>query len=158
MLVLGVLVVGLILLYFLIIHGIVTVPAKTFPGARTLYTGYVKIERTSLAEIKAMLEKQGCHTNDYQGETTNRCVYRETIVEESRNGFIILPHGPGWGPISFSLTEDKLWDVKDIPGSPNPDKFKDEVRKDVDSIDNIVKIKENTWKITGTKYPWTVLY
>ena len=126
------------------------------PGARTLYTGYVKIEPMSLSDIKTKLEEQGCHS---KGETANRCSYQETTVSyEKKNGLVIYPHGHGWGPISFSLTEDKLWDSKDIPGPPNPDKFKEEVREDVSAIGNIVQIKENSWKITETKYPWTVIY
>ena len=77
---------------------------------------------------------------------------------EKKIGVEIHPNGFGWGPISFYLTEDKLWDTKDIPGSPDPDKFKEEVRKDISAIGNIVQIKENSWKITETKYPWTVIY
>src|SRR3989344_6969442 len=157
LLVIGIIVVALIVLYFLVMKG--AVPINIVPGARTMYTGYVKIEPMSLSDIKTKLEEQGCHTNDYKGETTNRCRYQETTVSyEKNNGLVIYPHGWGWGPISFSLTEDKLWDSKDIPGPPNPDKFKEEVRQDVSAIGNIVQIKENSWKITETKYPWTVLY
>jgi hypothetical protein len=157
LLVVGILIVALVILHFLVMKG--AVPINIVPGARTMYTGYVKIEPVSLSDIKTKLEEQGCHTNDYKGETTNRCRYQETIVSyEKKNGLVIYPHGYGWGPISFSLTEDKLWDSKDIPGPPNPDKFKEEVRQDVSAIGNIVQIKENSWKITETKYPWTVIY
>ena len=158
LLVLGILVVGLIILYFLVICGVV--PVNIVPGARTLYTGYVKIESTTLAEIKAKLEAQSCHGPDYKGERTNNpCNYQEGIISyEKKNGIIVSPHGYGWGPLSFSLTEDKLWDTKDIDGPPNPDKFKEEVRQDVSAVGNIVQIKEDTWKITETKYPWTVFY
>ena len=157
LLVIGIIVVALLVLYFLVMKG--AVPINIVPGARTMYTGYVKIEPMSLSDIKTKLEEQGCHTNDYKGETTNRCRYQETNVScEKKNGLVIYPHGYGWGPISFSLTEDKLWDSKDIPGPPNSDKFKEEVRQDVSAIGNIVQIKENSWKITETKYPWTVIY
>ena len=162
LLILGILIVGAIILYFLVMKGIVPiniVPINIVPGARTLYTGYVKIEPMSLADIKTKLEAQGCHGNDFKGETTNPCRYSEGNVSyENKNGIIVHPHGFGWGPLSFSLTEDRLWDTKDIPGPPNPDKFKEEVRQDVSAVGNMVQIKENTWKITETKYPWTVLY
>ncbi len=39
-----------IVLYLLVIKGVV--PINTVPGARTMYTGYVRIEPTSLSEIK----------------------------------------------------------------------------------------------------------
>jgi hypothetical protein len=157
LLIIGVIAVALIVLYFLVMKGVV--PINIVPGARTMYTGYVKIESMSLPDIKTKLEEQGCHANDYKGETTNPCRYQETTVSyEKKNSLVIYPYGYGWGPISFSLTEDKLWDSKDIPGPPNPDKFKEEVRQDVSAIGNIVQIKENSWKITETKYPWTVIY
>jgi len=157
LLVIGIIVVALIVLYFLVMKG--AVPINIVPGARTLYTGYVKIEPMSLSDIKTKLEEQGCHGNDYKGETTNPCRYQEANVSyENKNGIIVHPHGFGWGPLSFSLTEDKLWDSKDIPGPPDPNKFKEEVRQDVSAIGNIVQIKESSWKITETKYPWTVLY
>ncbi len=77
---------------------------------------------------------------------------------EDKSGLVIYPHGYGWGPTSFSLTEDILWNSKDIPGHPNPDKFKAKVRQDVSDIGNIIQLKENSWEITETKYPWTVIY
>ena len=157
LLVIGILIAALVILYFLVMKGVV--PINIVPGARTLYTGYVKIEPMSLDDIKTKLEAQGCHGNDYRDETTSRCRYQETTVSyENKNGIIVHPHGFGFGPLSFSLTEDKLWSVKDIGGPPNPDKFKEEVRQDVSAIGNIVQIKENTWEITETKYPWTVVY
>jgi len=155
--VIGILIATLVILYFLIMRGVVHV--NIVPDARTLYTGYVKIERVSLPDIKTNLEKQGCRVHDYKGETTNRCRYQETAVPfEEKDGVIVYPRGFGWGPLSFYLTEDKLWATKDIPGSPNPDKFKEQVRQDVNIIGNIVQIKERSWKITETKYPWTVIY
>ena len=84
---------------------------------------------------------------------------RETEVSQlSENGIEIYPHGPGFGPISFYVTENKLWADKDIPGRPNPENFKAAVREDVKTIGGIVIIKENSWKITKTEYPWTVIY
>ena len=134
-------------------------PPVNIEGARTLYNGYVEIEPISLSEIKTKLEGQGCHTNDYKGERTNFCIYRETEVPYFKEvGIEIYPHGPGFGPISFYVTQNKLWADKDISGSPNPENFKEAVRQDVKDIGNIVKIRENSWKITKMEYPWTVIY
>ncbi len=152
--VIGIIIAILIIGYFLLMKGVVPVP-----GARTLYTGYVSIEHISLQEIKTKLEEQGCHTTDYQGERKKFCTYRESEVPfEKANGIKIYPRGPGFGPISFYLTESSLWATKDIDGPPDLNKFREEVRQDVQEIENIVKIKESSWKITDTKYPWTVVY
>lgn len=156
-LVLGILVVALMIFYFLVIRDVA--PVNIVPSARTLYTGYVKIEPISLFDIKTKLEEQGCRIDNYKGETKNPCRYQETIVSyEKKNGIVVYPHGFGWGPLSFSLTENKLWNIKDIPGPPNPDKFKEKVRQDINAIGNIVQIKENSWKIIETEYPWDVIY
>lgn len=158
--VLAIIITALAALYFLVMKGAVSVdPVIVEPNARTLYEGYVGIEPISLAEIIIKLEAQGCHTNDYKGERTNRCLYQETEVTFLKeNGIEIYPHGPRFGPSSFYVTENKLWADKDIPGSPNSEKFKEEVRQDVKNMGDIVKIEENSWKITKTKYPWTVIY
>ena len=130
------------------------------PYDRTLYTGYVEIEPMSLSEITAKLEEQGCHVYAHKDEATlpdyfaRVCRYRET----KKNGVEIFPHGLGYGPRSFFVTEDKLWTTKVLPGSPNPDKFKEAVRQDVSAIGNIVQIKENSCKITKTRFPWDVVY
>lgn len=136
-----------------------TIPSANIKNARTLYEGYVGIEPILLSEIKIKLEAQGCHINDYKGERTNRCAYRETKVTQlEENGIEIYPYGLGFGLVSFYITENKLWADKDIPGSPNPNNFKEAVRQDVNSLGNLVQFKENSWKITRTKYPWTVIY
>ena len=157
--VLGIIIIAFVVLYFLVMRGMLSI--NIFPGARTLHVGYVKIEPISLSDIKTKLEKQGCHTNDYRGERISPCVYEETIISyenEKKNGIRIYPNGYGFGPLYFSLTEDKLWNITDFLGPPDPDKFKESTRRDVGAIGNIVQIKENSWKITKTKYPWTVVY
>jgi hypothetical protein len=129
------------------------------PNARTLYEGYVEIEPISLSAIKTKLKAQGCNISDYKGGITNSCIYREIEVAQFKeNGIEIYPDGYGFGPISFYVTENKLLAYKDIPGHPNPDKFKEAVRQDVHNLGDIVKIKENSWKITKMEYPWDVLY
>jgi|GEM_PF-5394599 len=157
LLAIGILIVALTTLYMLVMKGVV--PIDFSPGARTMYTGYVHIEPVSLSDIKTQLEKQGCHTINHDPETIDSCFYQETnIYYENKNGFVIYPHGQGFGPISFSLTEDTLWDNKDILGPPRSSAFKEAVRQDVQAIGNIVKIKENSWKITEMEYPWTAIY
>lgn len=138
-----------------------TPPPANNENARTLYEGYVGIETISLSEIKTKLETLGCHTIDYftEGAAINSCMYKETeVIQLKENGIEIYPRGPGFGPISFYVTGNKLWADKDIPGPPNPENFKAAVRQDVTSIGGIVKIKETSWKITKTEYPWTVIY
>lgn len=153
----GVIIVAFAGLYFFAMKGAVPDGAKS--DARTRYEGYVEIEPVSLPEIKAKLDALWCHTGDYEGKRINWCVYRETKDTPLKGeGIEIYPQGPGFGPVSFYVTENKLWADKDIPGSPNQEKFKEAVRKDVEKTGNVVKIKEDSWKITKTQYPWTVIY
>lgn len=155
LLIIGILIATLIVLYFLMLGG----KPREINGARTLYEGHVQIEPVSLAVIKTQLEAQGCHVNNYEGKRDNPCMFRETGVPFFKeNGLEIYPHGPGFGPISFYLTINRLWADKDIAGLPEPNKFKEALRQDVKDIGNIVKIKENSWEITKTQYPWTVIY
>jgi hypothetical protein len=154
LLVIGILVIVFGALYFLAMKGVV--PINIVPSARTVYTGHVEIENISLSDIKTKLEERGCHVNGYKGGadgTVSFCLY-----VEKENGIEVYPRGMGWGPLSFSLTQNKLSTVKDIDGPPNPEKFKEEVRQDVTDIGNIVRIKENSWKITKTDYPVTYVY
>ena len=136
-----------------------TPPPNETENARTLYEGYVSIENISLPETKTKLESQGCHTSDYKGERTGPCIYAEAKVSQSNeDGFLIYPHGYGFGPLSFYVTTNKLGAEKDIPGAPDPEKFKAEVRQDVKQTGNVVTIKEGSWVITKTTYPWGVVY
>jgi hypothetical protein len=155
LLIAGAIVVGAAI-FLLARAGVVPVP---IPGARTLYTGYVRIDTLSLPEMKAKLEQNGCHAAGYEGNATGVCRYRETTVPfDGEAGIQVHPHGYGFGPLSFYLTEDRLWAVKDIPGPPDLKKFQEEVRQDVAATGNIVIIHEDSWKITEKKYPWTVIY
>lgn len=124
--------------YFLASKGIV--PVNVVPGARTLYEGQVSIEPVSLEQTKIQLKEKNIYY----------AVEGETIV--------VYPHGQGWGPLSFTLSKNTIKVTKDIPGTPDPEKYKEEVRQDVKDVGGIITIKENTWKITKTTYPWTVLY
>lgn len=130
--------VGSIAFYFLASKGII--PVNVVPNARTLYDGHVGIEPISASALRAKL--------------------KERKILHSANGeiLIIYPHGPGIGPVSFSISGNTLLAEKDIPGIPDAEKYKEEVRADVRAIGGAVTIKENTWKITKTTYPWMVIY
>ena len=160
LLVIGIIILTFVVLYFLAVKGVS--PINIVPGARTIYTGYVEIENISFTELKSKLEEQGCYGMNYKGERKNQnnyCIYEEKVSYNTKeNGIEVYPHGMGFGPLSFFLTQNKLSTVKDIDGPPNPDKFKEEVRQDVADTGNIVRIKENSWKITKTEYPFTAVY
>ena len=123
---------------FLAAKGVV--PINVVPNARTLYEGQVNIEPVVLSEIEKLL--------------TAKNVHHINTVERIE----IYPHGPGFGPLSFTLTETLIKAQKDIPGTPDPEKYKEEVRQDVRDIGGILSIKENSWKITKTTYPFTAIY
>ena len=133
-------VVGYIGFHFVSSRGIL--PVHVVQNARTLYEGQVGIEQMPLAEIQTKLkEKNIQHTMNTEGAS-----------------IVVYPHGPGFGPVSFVLTENLLKITKDIIGVPDPEKFKEEVRQDVKDVGGIIKIREDSWKITKTTYPWTVVY
>ncbi|MES2213539.1 MAG: hypothetical protein V4473_01710 [Patescibacteria group bacterium] len=135
------------------------IPVKTDLSARTLYEGYVSIETVSLADIKTKLETQGCHDMKYTGGAASRCKYSDGVSKLfNQKSLEIYPNGLGFGPNSFYITENKLWADQDISGKPDMEKYKAGVRKYVTEIKNIVTIKENTWKITRSEYPWNVVY
>ena len=128
------------------------------PNSRTFYDGYVEIERTSIPDIKAKLDGQGCHFwiakkyDEYHG-----CLYTETNYENDA-AIQIYPHGGCFGVCSFYLTENKLVASKDIAGKPNLENYQKEIRQDLKNIGNIVMIKEDSWKNIKMKYPWDVVY
>jgi hypothetical protein len=138
--------------YLLASKGIM--PIQVVPGARTLYEGQVEIEPISLSELKTKLEGIGCWSGNYQG-ATNPCWYG---IHDDSVSISVYPHGRGFGPLSFTITGNTLKAQKDIPGTPDPEKYKVEVRKDVKDAGGAVTIKEDTWEITKTTYPWDVIY
>lgn len=97
------------------------------PYVRTGYSGQVSIEPVVLADIEAELKARNIY---------------HTVQE---NSIEVYPHGPGWGPISFTLTQNLIQVFKDIHGLPDKEKFKEEVRQDIRDIGGIITIKENTW-------------
>lgn len=125
-------------LYFLAAKGIVQV--NIVPGARTLYDGQVSVEPVALEQIEIQLKERNIYY-----------VVRNETIE-------IYPHGQGWGPMSFELSNNTVRAIKDIPGVPSLEKFKERVRIDVRNVGGIVTIKEDTWKIIKTTYPWTAVY
>lgn len=124
--------------FFLASKGIV--PVNVVPNARTLYNGEVSIEPVVLSNIEAQLKAKNIHH----------------IVGE--DGIEIYPHGPGFGPLSFTLTQNSIKASKDIPGTPDKEKYKEEVRQDIRNIGDIITIRENTWEVIKTTYPWMVIY
>ena len=131
------------------------IPTK---DSRTLYAGSVKIEPLTLLDIKERLEKQGCHTF-IPDDPNVGCRYQEiTTTQTKEKGIEIFPRGPGWGPLSFTVTETTLYATKDIPGRPDFKKFKAEVREDVVAIGRIFTLQEDSWGKIKTTYPWDVLY
>lgn len=127
---------------------------------RTMYNGYVEIEPIALPRLESKLDSLGCHEMAYQGESTSRCRYTEVQVPElNEPGIKIYPNGPvGMGPNAFWVTESKIWASKDLFGLPNPEDFKEAVRKDIESIGNIVEIREATWTITKTADATNIVY
>jgi hypothetical protein len=127
--------------------------------SRALYEGYVSIDPTSLVQIKGGLESNGCRGLGYEGEIVGTCSYTEGEVPElPERGVEVFLKGPGMGPVSFYITDDKIWAAKDIPGIPNKKKFQKAVRQDVVEIGDIVTIQEDSWHVTKIKYPWKAIY
>ena len=108
-LIIVVIIVGYGGLYFLASKGIV--PVNVVPDARTLYEGQVNIEPVSLVNINTQLKAK----NIYHTVGTNS-------IE-------VYPHGPGFGLLSFTLTENFIKASKDIPGTPDPEKYKEEIKE-----------------------------
>jgi hypothetical protein len=134
-------------------------PPIEVKGARTLYSGYVKIEPISLADLKTELERLGCRRFGDTTRTESPCNYElHFVAADKKQSIAIFPLGPGFGPVSFTVEEDRISASEDIPGLPDPSKFKAEVRKEVSFLGDILKIRENSWKITKTTYPWTAIY
>jgi hypothetical protein len=132
------------------------VAAKT----RTMYIGYVEIEPITLSRLESKLDSLGCYEMAYQGESTSRCRYAEVQVPElNEPGIKIYPRGPiGMGPNAFWVTESKIWASKDLFGLPDPEVFKAAVRTDIESIGNIVEIREASWTITKTADATNIVY
>jgi hypothetical protein len=134
-------------------------PPTEVRGARTLYSGYVKIEPISLVDLKTELERLGCRRFGDTTRTDSPCNYEvHFIAADQKENIVIYPRGPGFGPSGFIVAEDRISATKDIPGLPDPSKYKAEVREDVSFLGDILKIRENSWKITETIYPFTAVY
>ncbi len=121
----------------------------------TSYSGYVGIERTTFDEIKETLKERGCAEmgSEFLG---SKCLYQRRQLENAGDSLVVYPRGMGWGPVSFAVTESRLFFGKDIPGKPDLGKLKAEVRKDASFTG--VKIRENYWRVTDVKYPWDAVY
>lgn len=127
--------------------------------SRTVYDGYVDIESLSAEDLMERLEKQGCRPFDVDEAHNPGCRFHRTIDEPpEKEGVQIFPHGPGFGPVSFIVTETRLWTWEDIAGPPDEEKFKTAVREDVMAIGNIISLRENSWKLLRVDYPVDYVY
>lgn len=124
--------------------------------SRTAYGGYVKIDSTTLEDVVDTLQKNRCKAISPVVTEDTRCYYRRILLQNTEDSLIVYPNGMGWGPISFTITSEKLFFSKDILGKPDIEKLKVDVRKDASFAD--VKIRENSWKIESVRYPWDVIY
>ncbi len=116
-------------------------PAIEDPNNRTLYEGQVEFEQITLGEIDQRLSAK----NIYH-------VVKENSIE-------VFPFGPaGFGYLSFTITDKLIKATKDIPGTPDLEKYKEEIRQDIKNTGSVITIKEDTWKILKTTYPWDVIY
>lgn len=129
-------------------------------GSRTLYTGFVAIEPVSLDALRELLDTNGCRGENIENPSECWYSYVKEVPAGEKRSMEIFPHGLGWGPLSFAVTEDnRLLATKDIPGPPDIEKYKAAVRKDIaDAKLGILVITEGTWKLTKTTYPWDVMY
>lgn len=81
----------------------------------------------------------------------------ESTLPEGERVIVVYPQGAGFGLLSFGLTEERLYSVKDIPGVPNLDTYKAEVRNEIAFIVSVIVIDENSWNV-NTTYPWDAVY
>jgi hypothetical protein len=140
--------------------GCIVGPPRPEPTRRTCYSGFVEIEPVLLSELRTRLETQGCRDIGFQGETASACRYKEAQAPQSNESCIeIFPEGAfGMGPIAFWVSEGRIWVYKDLFGPPNPEDFKEAVRKDVETIGRIVRIKEDSWTIIESHDCTDVVY
>jgi len=132
---------------------------RVYKNARTYYEATAEINPASLSQIKTKLENAGCSLVKKEPAKVGTCSYREEFVAKlNGNGLVIYPKGMGFGPVYFYLTENKILNYKDIPGSPNKERYKEEVEKEIEGVGNAVQIKEETWEFNKIKYPWTTVY
>lgn len=124
--------------------------------SRTAYSGNVKIESTTFEKIISVLREKGCNEMAATTNEISRCYYRRTQLENTDDSLVVYPNGMGWGPISFVVTQKRLFFSKDISGKPDIEKLKTQVRED--ALFTGVQIQENSWKLESVRYPWDVVY
>lgn len=124
--------------------------------SRTAYSGNVKIESTTFEEIIGILQEKKCRETTTTTNEISKCYYRREQLLNSGDSLVVYPNGMGWGPISFIVTKDKFFFSKDIPGKPDLEKLKIDVREDASFIG--VQIRENSWELESVRYPWDVTY
>lgn len=124
-------------------------------NARTAYGGSVKIKPTTLKTIIKTLHQKNC-LEEVKWPLNNNAATAMCRYDARQQELVVYPNGPGWGPVSFVITSDKLSFSKDIKGAPDLEKLKIEVRKD--AIFAGTEIIENSWNMESVKYPWYAIY
>ncbi len=127
--------------------------------SRTFYSGSVLIEKTSIIKIIDDLEAVGCI--DIESVVNEKSKNFSCRFKEQDNSTLdVYPRGMGWGPISFTISNGEIiFADKDITGLPDIEKYKTEVREDINIVGtNTIIIREDTWQLEETRYPWNVVY
>jgi hypothetical protein len=155
----------LALLAVVVLLALVAVAAWAWPrlqhergsqDARTRYAGYVQISLVDLVKLEARLEARGCRP---MGGNVGGCLYERIAAGQGRPpGIAIHPRGRVFGPSGIFVTADRLYADRDLPGPPDEEAYRQDVRREVQALGGIVQIVEGSWKLTEVLHPWTVVY
>jgi hypothetical protein len=144
----------------LLLLGIVIIALSVFLDSVlwTTYEGSVEIEDTTLFEIQARLDRNGCRSLALATAADN-CIYEKTIANSRPSiavgfegiadnvGMAVSPNSKDLLIANLYLTEDGLWASASMPGWPNERRFKAMLVTYADRLTNVVTI-EGTWKIS----------
>lgn len=121
----------------------------------TYYAGTVNIETTTFDKMTGALRAKKCNI---KMDATNSalCNYWRKQHPIAGDSLLVDPTGQIMAPFSFTVTKDKLFFSKSIPGKPNIALLKDRVRKDASFVG--VQILENSWRLDSVKYPWDAIF
>lgn len=122
----------------------------------TVYNGYVKIDSTTFERVTSALQEKGCKEKMAMTSEISRCYYQQRRLPVTGDSLAIYPSGLGWGPISFTITTDKLFFSKEISGKPDLENLKTHVRKDASFAG--VQIHENSWRLESVGYPVNLIH
>lgn len=137
--------------------------------SRTLYSGTVGIEKKSKQMIITDLENHGCadissQKKEAKSSVSVSCYFVSSFSEDEikhgigTKGILVYPFGPGWGPVSFEISDTNIYFGEDIAGLPDIEKVKRSVREKVKKVLSDVQIDENTWAVESVLYPVNFVY